>query len=160
MDDTETNDDPGRPIREGCGLVFIAAGNTFGNGKAGESRTQIAIVKRVIFFVKKALAVRLRYRDLHPKTIHYQKKVADMVMTDKSTAPQNASHSLVTLHAIGNIVNRCRIARRNFIHRGGDPYPPAPTIGEDETESEFLAREHLECALTEMWTVLDYLHEL
>ncbi|KAF4812816.1 hypothetical protein CGCTS75_v013933 [Colletotrichum tropicale] len=153
------------------GLIFKAAGPVLGTGKISESAlrllhlesgqrrratSQLAVVKGITYFARKALGISMHYPEIGHQTVDYQKMVTRMVTADH----EHATHGLTMRQAVMRIVDKYRIARHNHILHADTVDIPVPVAHESETEPAFIDRQRFDLALREMWGVLDQLQEL
>ncbi|KAI8239659.1 hypothetical protein K4K57_007879 [Colletotrichum sp. SAR 10_99] len=157
------------------GLIFKVAGPALGTGKISESAlrllhlesgqrrratSQLAVVKGVTYFARKALGISMHYPEIGHQTVDYQKMVTRMVTADPTADHEHATHGLTMRQAVMRIVDKYRIARHNHILHADTVDLPVPVAHENETEATFIDRQRFDLALREMWGVLDQFQEL
>ncbi|KAK2760681.1 hypothetical protein CKAH01_05367 [Colletotrichum kahawae] len=157
------------------GLDFKAAGPVLGKGNIAESAlrllqldsgqrhpgtSQLSVVRRVTYFARGALGIRMHYPHIGPQTVAYQNLVSRIVTLDKTAQREHVAQGLTMRQAVMRIVDKYRIARHHYILHADVIAPPVPVAREDETEAALADRQRFDFALREMWSVLGQLQDM
>ncbi|KAF9873275.1 hypothetical protein CkaCkLH20_09088 [Colletotrichum karsti] len=172
MTDEILSDDVIEALLRPAGISVRAAGPFFGTGTRAQvslrlmnlDATQkrfkpsaLAVIKRVTYWVDKAINVSPLHPDLDHNDNAFWDAVIDVADDDKTLEDEIKLHTCPSMKraAIAHIVQRFRFNRNNFLRSQGNVAAPDADAPDNETEEQRLKRVKMRFYLGKMWKNLD-----